>query len=74
MAGTVRNIVSIDREKCNGCGACVAACHEGAIRMTGGKAELVSDMYCDGLAAVIVCSACVIRSRSSLRDIGNGGT
>lgn len=49
MAGAVRNIVSIDQKKCNGCGACVTACHEGAIRMAGGKAELVSDIYCDGL-------------------------
>lgn len=44
-----RQIVRIDREKCNGCGQCVSACHEGAIRMVDGKAELVSDIYCDGL-------------------------
>jgi ferredoxin len=44
-----RRIITIDREKCNGCGQCVAACHEGAIRMVAGKAELVSDVYCDGL-------------------------
>ncbi|MBN2449176.1 MAG: 4Fe-4S binding protein [Lentisphaeria bacterium] len=48
-----RKIIHIDREKCNGCGQCVAACHEGAIRMSGGKAELVSDVYCDGLGACI---------------------
>jgi ferredoxin len=48
-----RNIVSIDREKCNGCGQCVSACHEGAIRMVEGKAELVSDIYCDGLGACV---------------------
>ena len=44
-----RRIVSIDREKCNGCGACAAACHEGAIQMVDGKAELIRDDYCDGL-------------------------
>lgn len=48
-----RNIVVIDREKCNGCGQCVSACHEGAIQMVNGKAELVSDIYCDGLGACI---------------------
>ena len=44
-----RKIISIDKEKCNGCGACAAACHEGAIGMAGGKAHLMRDDYCDGL-------------------------
>ncbi|PKM88945.1 MAG: ferredoxin [Firmicutes bacterium HGW-Firmicutes-12] len=44
-----RKIISIDAEKCNGCGICVKACHEGAIEMIDGKAQLVSDKYCDGL-------------------------
>ena len=44
-----RRIIDIDREKCNGCGACAAACHEGAIAMVDGKAELMRDDYCDGL-------------------------
>jgi len=44
-----RKIVNIDRDKCNGCGLCVQACHEGAIIMEGGKAKLISDQYCDGL-------------------------
>ncbi len=45
----VRKIVYIDQEKCNGCGACAAACHEGAIAMVDGKARLIRDDYCDGL-------------------------
>ena len=44
-----RNIIEIDREKCNGCGLCINACHEGAIELVDGKAELISDEYCDGL-------------------------
>ena len=45
----VRRIIQIDQEKCNGCGACAAACHEGAIGMVNGKAQLLRDDYCDGL-------------------------
>ena len=44
-----RRIIEIDRDKCNGCGACAAACHEGAIAMVNGKAQLMRDDYCDGL-------------------------
>ena len=44
-----RRIIEIDEEKCNGCGACAAACHEGAIAMVNGKAKLMRDDYCDGL-------------------------
>ncbi len=44
-----RNIVHIDEALCNGCGACAAACHEGAIAMVDGKARLIRDDYCDGL-------------------------
>ena len=44
-----RRIIHIDEEKCNGCGACADACHEGAIQMTGGKAKLTREDYCDGL-------------------------
>ncbi|MGI6492557.1 MAG: ATP-binding protein [Pelotomaculum sp.] len=44
-----RNIIVIDEEKCNGCGLCVTACHEGALQMVDGKARLVSESYCDGL-------------------------
>lgn len=45
----VRRIIEIDQEKCNGCGACAAACHEGAIGMVNSKATLLRDDYCDGL-------------------------
>lgn len=44
-----RKIVQIDEAKCNGCGACADACHEGAIEMRDGKARLIRDDYCDGL-------------------------
>ena len=44
-----RRIIQIDEEKCNGCGACANACHEGASAMVNGKARLMRDDYCDGL-------------------------
>ena len=49
----LRNIVKIDEEKCNGCGLCVNACAEGAIKIIDGKARLVSEIYCDGLGACL---------------------
>lgn len=45
----IRKIIKIDEEKCNGCGACAAACHEGAIEIIDGKAVLTREDYCDGL-------------------------
>lgn len=45
----IRRVIQIDEEKCNGCGICVTACHEGAIGMVDGKARLMRDDYCDGL-------------------------
>lgn len=45
----IRKIIEIDEKKCNGCGACAATCHEGAIGMVEGKAKLLRDDYCDGL-------------------------
>ncbi len=44
-----RRVIHIDQDKCNGCGACASACHEGAIGMVNGKARLMRDDYCDGL-------------------------
>lgn len=53
-----RKIVNIEEDKCNGCGACAAACHEGAIVMVNGKAKLIRDDYCDGLGDCLpVCPA-----------------
>ncbi|WP_312563549.1 4Fe-4S binding protein [Anaerospora sp.] len=48
-----RNMILIDEDKCNGCGLCISACHEGALQLIDGKARLVSDIYCDGLGACL---------------------
>ncbi len=48
-----REIIEIDKEKCNGCGECVPACPEGAIQIIDGKARLVNESFCDGLGACI---------------------
>jgi len=50
---TVREIIKIDEEKCDGCGACVPACVEGALQIVDGKARLMSEVYCDGLGACL---------------------
>ena len=52
---TVRNIVKIDEEKCNGCGACIVSCAEGALKIIDGKAKLISEKYCDGLGNCLDC-------------------
>jgi len=49
LSAVKRKIVHIDEEKCDGCGLCVEACHEGALQIVDGKAKLVSESYCDGL-------------------------
>jgi len=53
MTRIVRDIVIIDEDKCDGCGACVPACAEGALQVVDGKARLVSELYCDGLGACL---------------------
>lgn len=50
---TTRNILEIDEERCDGCGACVLDCAEGAIAIVDGKAKIVSDSFCDGLGACL---------------------
>lgn len=44
-----RKIITMDEERCNGCGACLTACAEGALQLVNGKARLVKEQYCDGL-------------------------
>lgn len=53
MATITRKIIKIDEDKCNGCGQCVSACHEGALQLINGKARLVREDFCDGLGACI---------------------
>lgn len=50
---TLRKIVHIDEEKCNGCGVCIPACVEGAMQIVDGKAKLISEKFCDGLGACL---------------------
>ena len=49
MAKEMRTVIAIDEDRCNGCGLCVRACHEGAIALVDGKAKLMFEHYCDGL-------------------------
>ena len=58
----IRRIIIIDEEKCNGCGLCAAACHEGAIGMVDGKARLLREDYCDGLGDCL--PACPVQAIS----------
>jgi len=53
MKKSTRKIITIDESKCNGCGQCILACAEGALKLVNGKAKLVGDIYCDGLGACI---------------------
>lgn len=50
---TKRRVIEIDEERCNGCGLCVSACAEGALKIVDGKAKVVSDVFCDGLGACL---------------------
>jgi Pyruvate/2-oxoacid:ferredoxin oxidoreductase delta subunit len=55
MTTSVRQMVTIDEEKCTGCGNCIIACAEGALEIIDGKARLISDTYCDGLGNCLDC-------------------
>ena len=50
---SLRKVIRIDEEKCNGCGACITECQEGALQIVNGKAKLVKESFCDGLGACI---------------------
>jgi ferredoxin len=52
---TLRKVVKIDEDKCNGCGACIISCAEGSLKIIDGKAKLISDKYCDGLGNCLDC-------------------
>ena len=52
---TLRKLVKIDEDKCNGCGACIISCAEGALKIIDGKAKLISEKYCDGLGNCLDC-------------------
>ena len=53
----IRRMIQIDQQKCNGCGLCVTACHEGAIALIGGKAYLARENFCDGFRGHHLCRA-----------------
>ena len=66
---TLRKIIKIDEEKCDGCGLCVPACAEGALQLENGKAKLISDPYCDALGASLgECQQGDMTSRAELLD------
>ena len=60
----IRKIIRIDEDKCDGCGICITACHEGAIDIIDGKAKLVRENFCDGLGDCL--SSCDYGDRKSV--------
>ena len=64
---SVRKMVTIDEEKCTGCGNCIISCAEGALEIIDGKARLISDKYCDGLGNCLDCpeGAITLRERDA---------
>ena len=65
----IRKIIKIDEEKCNGCGLCARACHEGAIDMIDGKAKLVRENFCDGFGDCLLDLATVCRDVPPVRSL-----
>lgn len=62
MAKVKRWVITVDRERCTGCGRCVTACLTGALKLVGGKAKLVDERLCDGFGSCIsVCPANALR-------------
>ena len=69
----IRRVINIDEEKCNGCGICVNACHEGAIGLVDGKAKLLRDDYCVVAALDLSVVARCVRTDQFMPDIQFGG-
>ena len=66
----IRKIIHIDEEKCNGCGICANACHEGAIDIIDGKAKLVREHFCDGLGDCLpACPEQLLLKREKPRNM-----
>ena len=65
----IRKIIKIDEEKCNGCGLCASACHEGAIDIIDGKAKLVRENFCDGFGDCLPNCPTGAMVRSALRSV-----
>ena len=71
---TVRKIIEIDEELCDGCGNCVPSCAEGALQIIDGKARVIADLYCDGLGACLgECPQGALQIVEREADEGCGG-
>ena len=68
----IRKIIHIDEEKCNGCGACANACHEGAIDMVNGKAKLMRENFCDGFGDCLPRKKRLLLRESRCQGLING--